>query len=73
MVDELAGGDRHMLCSAGLSDLVANGEIQATLLSRPLARICGELLRLVLDQENRNNIAVVAAEVQEDAPHRRAV
>jgi protein phosphatase len=72
MVDELAGGDLYLLCSDGLSDLVRDGEIRETLLSRPFEEVCGDLVRLALGRGGNDNITVITADVQDASLRRRA-
>lgn len=71
-VDGLTAGDRYLLCSDGLSVFVRDEEIVEALLSRPLDATCDALVLLDLDRGGRDNVTVVAAEVQEGALHRRA-
>ena len=72
MVDELAGGDRYLLCSDGLSDFVRDDEIRAMLQSGPFGQVCGDLVNLALERGGRDNITVIAADVAEAASQRQA-
>ena len=72
VVDELAGGDRYLLCSDGLSDFVRDAEIREFLLSNPFETVCDELVQLALRRGGRDNITVVVTEVVDTSLQRRA-
>ena len=58
----LENGDRLLLCTDGLSDLVADDTITETLLRAPASvDACKELLRLALESGGRDNVTVVVA------------
>jgi len=58
----LENGDRLLLCTDGLSDLVADNTITETLLRSPSsADACEQLLHLALEKGGRDNVTVVVA------------
>ncbi|NTV38083.1 MAG: hypothetical protein HGA82_02715 [Anaerolineales bacterium] len=65
----LAPGDRLILCSDGLSDLVEPAEIEAILQKRRLDEGVGHLLNLALERGGHDNITVLGLEM----PTRRAM
>jgi protein phosphatase len=71
-VEDLADGDRYLVCSDGLSDLVHDAEIRDLLESRPFSAACDRLVDMALARGGRDNITVIAAAVQAIAEHRRA-
>ena len=59
----LEDGDRLLLCSDGLTDLVDDDTIATTLsASRPSSEACSRLVQLALDGGGRDNITVIVAE-----------
>lgn len=57
-------GDRHLLCSDGLSDVVDEAAIARALRDYPDQRACGErLVELALAAGGRDNITAVVADV----------
>jgi protein phosphatase len=59
----LEDGDRLLLCSDGLTDLVDDATITATLAAtRPSAAACARLVQLALDGGGRDNVTVVVAD-----------
>jgi protein phosphatase len=59
---ELANGDRVLLCSDGLTDLVDDDEIRGVLVeSRESKEACRCLLDLALERGGKDNITVVVA------------
>lgn len=72
MVDDLMGGDRYLLCSDGLSDLVPDDEIQSILLSKSFSQVCSDLVRLALSRGGTDNVTVIAADVAEAVAQRKA-
>ena len=61
-------GDRYLLCSDGLSDVVIDDSIARVLLSDLDPRTCGErLVRLALDAGAPDNVTVIVADVVERA------
>jgi protein phosphatase len=64
-------GDRWMLCSDGLSGVVAHATIAAILMSTPDAREAAErLVRESLDGGAPDNVTVVVVDIGEGAPAR---
>lgn len=60
-------GDRFMLCSDGLSDVVQDDEIHAVLVGCPDPPNCAErLVRAALDAGATDNVTVVVADVRMD-------
>jgi len=57
-------GDRFLLCSDGLSDIVADEAIEQVLRSTPDPRRCAQqLVKLALDAGGPDNVTVVVADV----------
>lgn len=62
-------GDRYLLCSDGLSDMVEDHVIEATLAAETIDLAATELIRLALEGGGYDNVTVVIAEmVEADAP-----
>jgi serine/threonine protein phosphatase PrpC len=62
-------GDRYLLCSDGLSDMVEDEVIEATLGAETIDYAATELIRLALEGGGYDNVTVVIAEmVEADAP-----
>ena len=55
-------GDRFLLCSDGLSNLVANGEIRDALVELPVDEVPASLIRLANERGGDDNVTVVAIE-----------
>jgi protein phosphatase len=65
---EPRAGDRYLLCSDGLSDMVDDATIEETLALETIDVAATELVRLALEAGGHDNITVVIAEmVQDDA------
>jgi PPM family protein phosphatase len=59
---QLENGDRIMLCSDGLSDLVDDEAITKTLIAKPGSKeACEQLVQMALDAGGRDNVTVVVA------------
>ena len=59
----LEDGDRLLLCSDGLTDLVDDATLASTLAAeRPSAAACARLVQLALEGGGRDNITVIVAE-----------
>ena len=59
---QLENGDRLMLCSDGLSDLVDDEAITKTLIDKPVSKdACEQLVQMALDAGGRDNVTVVVA------------
>ena len=59
----LENGDRLLLCSDGLNDLVEDDAITKTLIrTRTSSEACAQLVQLALDNGGRDNITVIVAE-----------
>ena len=59
---QLENGDRIMLCSDGLSDLVDDEAITKTLIAKPVSKdACEQLVQMALDAGGRDNVTVVVA------------
>lgn len=65
---EIQSGDRLLLCSDGLSDLVTPAEMAMVLKKDRLQAACDRLLQLALDAGGRDNITVVICEVDHGRP-----
>lgn len=63
--DEAAPRDVFLLCSDGLTGLVPDEEIAATLSSLPVGAACNRLLELVLDRGAPDNVTIVAVSCEE--------
>ncbi|WP_019144133.1 PP2C family protein-serine/threonine phosphatase [Aeromicrobium massiliense] len=59
-------GDRYLLCSDGLSDMVDDATIEKTLALETIDVAATELVRLALEAGGHDNITVVIAEMVED-------
>ncbi|HKT00793.1 MAG TPA: protein phosphatase 2C domain-containing protein [Rugosimonospora sp.] len=60
-------GDRYLLCSDGLSDVVDDAALARTLAAQPAASDCvRELIQQALDAGGPDNITVVVADVVEE-------
>jgi PPM family protein phosphatase len=58
----LEDGDRLLLCSDGLSDLVDDEAMTRTLLGAPLSSdACAQLVKMALDSGGRDNVTVIVA------------
>lgn len=67
-------GDRILLCSDGLTDLVEDDEIAAFLREMPLAEAIEAMQQLALDRGGRDNITILVIEaVARIAPYPRRV
>lgn len=63
-VHQVRPGDRFLLCSDGLSDVVVDAVIERTLSAYPNPRECAKrLVRLALDAGASDNVTVVVADV----------
>ena len=71
-VEELAGGDRYLVCTDGLSDCVNDDEIRGILVSNPIETVCENLVNRALDRGGNDNITVIAAAVADTAERRKA-
>jgi len=59
---ELLDGDRILLCSDGLSDMVATDKVLELSSSAPLTQAVDTLVQAALDKGGRDNITVIAIE-----------
>jgi serine/threonine protein phosphatase PrpC len=58
----LGDGDRLLLCSDGLSDLVDDDAIARTLAATPKSQdACAALVQLALERGGRDNVTVIVA------------
>lgn len=63
---KLADGDKYLLCSDGLTDMVTNAEICAILKSHGSARECvNTLIDTALEHGGRDNVTVILVQVKE--------
>jgi protein phosphatase len=61
-VIRLENGDRLLLCSDGLTDLVDDDAITETLAAKPASGdACDRLIELALDAGGRDNVTVIVA------------
>jgi len=58
-------GDIYVLCSDGLTEHVEDGEILRASGSRPIRRICDELIELTLQRGAKDNVTVIAVSCHE--------
>jgi protein phosphatase len=63
---EPRAGDRYLLCSDGLSDMVDDATIEKTLGLETIDVAATELVRLALEAGGHDNVTVVIAEMVED-------
>ena len=64
-----ADGDRLLLCSDGLTDMVKESEIAEVLASRAASEdACGALVDLALEHGGRDNVTVIVTTIQFDEP-----
>jgi serine/threonine protein phosphatase PrpC len=63
---DLQAGDRFVLCSDGLSDMISHDHIERIALSYDGARMVEELLRAANEAGGRDNVTVVCLEVERD-------
>lgn len=61
----LLAGDRVLLCSDGLTDLVTPAEIQATFHQHPLEEAGQQLINLANERGGHDNITIVAIQIPE--------
>ena len=64
-VREARAGDRFMLCSDGLSDVVAHATLAAALSSGHPQECVDRLIALALEAGTRDNVTVIVADVVE--------
>jgi protein phosphatase len=64
---QLQPGDRLLVCTDGLSDLVDAESISATLSTSDVGTACGKLVDLALEAGGRDNITVVVCGITEPA------
>jgi PPM family protein phosphatase len=62
-VHEARAGDRFMLCSDGLSDVVDHGTLAATLSEGEPQESVARLIALALENRTRDNVTVIVADV----------
>ncbi len=62
---ELVAGDRLLLCTDGLSDLVDAAQIASILSSNDLQTACNKLIESALDEGGKDNITVVLCDLSE--------
>ncbi|MNN70865.1 hypothetical protein D3C81_1867520 [compost metagenome] len=64
------GGDVYLLCSDGLSDMLAGEQMSAMLADNDtdLELLCSSLVQAANDNGGRDNISVILAKVEASAP-----
>ncbi|HPH96156.1 MAG TPA: protein phosphatase 2C domain-containing protein [Anaerolineaceae bacterium] len=67
----LMPGDRLLMCSDGLTDLVEDDEIAAVLLSMPMAAAIEQLIGMACQRGGHDNITIVTAQVPGEPPQVR--
>ena len=72
LVDDLADGDIFLMCSDGLSDLVPDSEIEATIRNQPIGLVCSHLVQMALNRGGTDNVTVITADIQQAAMQRQA-
>jgi PPM family protein phosphatase len=65
-VHEARAGDRFMLCSDGLSDVVDHGMLAATLGAGDPQESVARLIELALENRTRDNVTAIVADVIEE-------
>jgi serine/threonine protein phosphatase PrpC len=63
----LASGDRLLLCSDGLHDLITNDEIVAHAASGPIAECAEGLIDLALERGGFDNVSVILLELRDES------
>jgi protein phosphatase len=63
----LANGDRLLLCSDGLHDLVTNDEIAVHAANGPIAECAEGLINLALERGGYDNVSVILLEVKDES------
>ncbi len=73
--DVVQKGDRYIICSDGLSDMVEDADIHLTVntFGANLDTVAKQLIQLANDNGGRDNISVLMAQVMESFPARRGV
>ncbi len=73
--DVVQKGDRYLICSDGLSDMVEDADIHLTVntFGANLDTVAKQLIQLANDNGGRDNISVLMAQVMESFPARRGV
>jgi PPM family protein phosphatase len=68
-------GDRYIICSDGLSDMVEDADIHLTVntFGANLDTVAKQLIQLANDNGGRDNVSVLMAQVMESFPARRGV
>lgn len=66
VIKELKPGDRILLCSDGLSNLVEDKEIHSIVMEHPLKEACESLVGLANERGGDDNITVVVIQVVEN-------
>ncbi len=68
-------GDRYIICSDGLSDMVEDADIHLTVntFGANLETVAKQLVQLANDNGGRDNVSVLMAQVMEPFPARRGV
>jgi serine/threonine protein phosphatase PrpC len=64
-VHEAHGGDRFMLCSDGLSDVVPHAALAEALATGEPQECADRLIALALDAGTRDNVTVIVADVED--------
>ncbi|MCH5182746.1 MAG: serine/threonine-protein phosphatase [Oscillospiraceae bacterium] len=59
-------GDVYLICSDGLTDMVTNEEIQATVEQLPFQECAGELLKKALENGGKDNTSIILCKVQRE-------
>lgn len=62
---EMRAGDRLLLCTDGLSDLVDEAAISTTLLTNEVGVACGKLVDLALEAGGKDNITVIVCGISD--------
>jgi protein phosphatase len=73
--DVVQKGDRYIICSDGLSDMVEDADIHLTVntFGANLDTVAKQLIQLANDNGGRDNVSVLMAQVMESFPARRGV
>ena len=73
--DLVQKGDRYIICSDGLSDMVEDADIHLTVntFGANLETVAKQLIQLANDNGGRDNVSVLMAQVMESFPARRGV
>ena len=68
VIERVLPGDRFLLCTDGLTDVVQDEVIEAVMRDVPVCDVCSTLVREALKRGGDDNITALLVEVVDDAP-----